>query len=113
MFVLKKIADVKDDIEIAIPGEKDASTITATWRLHTVTETRATLDKQREDGLTDDELVKQDLLALDGVHDDKGEAIKLTDDLVAQLLDMPYVRPKLVQSWLKAQNGRAEHAAKN
>lgn len=113
MFVLKQVADVKDDIEVTIPGEKDAAVITPTWRLHTVTETRDLLHQNSEGELNDDDLIKGDLLALDGVHDENGEPMKMTKALIEQLLDMPYVRPKLVQSWLKSQNGRAEYAAKN
>ncbi|RTR01938.1 hypothetical protein [Halomonas nitroreducens] len=112
-FVLKSVPDITVPVTIQVPGEAEAKTIEARWRLHPVSRTQELLEQQRLGELTDEALVGQDLLGLEGITDEAGEAVPFSDELVAQLLDIAYVRRPLVLSWFAAQQGRAEAAAKN
>lgn len=112
-FVLKQIPDITVPVTVQIPGEDEQSTIYAKWRLHPVSKTQELMCKQRAGELDDEALVEQDLLGLEGISDEKGNAIKFSKDLVAQLMDIAYVRKNLILSWFAAQQGRSEAAAKN
>lgn len=112
-FVLKTIPDIVVPVTVQVPGEEEPSTIYAKWRLHPVSKTQEMMDKQRAGDMDDDALVEQDLLDLTGITDEKGNGVKFSKDLVAQLLDIAYVRKSLILSWFAAQQGRSEAAAKN
>ncbi|MBB3142191.1 hypothetical protein [Halomonas organivorans] len=112
-FVLKQIPDIAVPVTIQVPGDDEPSTIHARWTLHPVSKTQTIMEQQRAGELDDDALVAQDLLGLEGITDDKGNAVPFSQDLVAQLMELAYVRRPLVMSWFAAQQGRVEAAAKN
>lgn len=112
-FVLKPVADITVPVTIQVPGDDETKTIHARWRLHPVSKTQEIMESQRAGDLNDDQLVKQDLLGLEGVTDEGGEPVTFGSDLVEQLMDIPYVRHPLMMSWFAAQQGRAQAAAKN
>ncbi|MBB3142828.1 hypothetical protein [Halomonas organivorans] len=112
-FVLKQIPDITVPVTVQVPGDDEPSTIHARWRLHPVSKTREIFEQQRDGKLDDDALVAQDLLGLEGIKDEKGKDVSFSQDLVAQLMETPYVRRPLVLSWYAAQEGRAQAAAKN
>ncbi|NWO11732.1 hypothetical protein HLV40_15175 [Chromohalobacter salexigens] len=113
MFKIQEVTDIVVPVTIDPPGADEPSTIRARWRLHPVSKTQEMMQAQRDNELTDDELVEQDLLGLEDVADAEGNSIKFDKKLVAQLMEIPYVRRPLVLSWFQAQQGRGEAAAKN
>lgn len=113
MFKIQDVTDIVVPVTIEVPGADEPSTIRARWRLHPVSKTQEMMQAQRDNELTDDELVEQDLLGLEDVADAEGNPIKFGKKLVAQLMEIPYVRRPLVLSWFQAQQGRGEAAAKN
>ncbi|WP_322528989.1 hypothetical protein R5R73_04940 [Salinicola sp. LHM] len=115
MFQIQSITDIVVPVTIEVPGAKEPSTIRARWRLNSVSKTQEIVQAQRdkENPLTDDQLVEQDLLGLEDVTDADGNPVSFSTELVAQLMDIPYVRRPLVLSWFQAQAGRGEAAAKN
>lgn len=112
-FVLKAVAAVSLDVSIQVPGEKEPSTITATWKLHKWDEFQARFSDMQAGTMTDEDLVEQDLVDLGGIRDEKGEPLPFNPELVQELLQLGYVRRPLIASWFEAQNGRAKAAAKN
>lgn len=115
MFQIQSITDIVVPVTIYVPGASEPSTIRARWRLHPVSKSQEIMKAQRdtENPLTDEQLVEQDLLDLDDVSDAEGTPVKFSKKLVAQLMEIPYVRRPLVLSWFQAQQGRGEAAAKN
>jgi len=113
MFQIQDITDIVVPVTIQVPGAEEPSTIRARWRLHPVSKSQEIMQSQRNGELTDEQLVEQDLLGLEDVTDADGNPVKFGKKLVAQLMDIPYVRRPLVLSWFQAQQGRGEAAAKN
>lgn len=112
-FVLKAIADVTVDVAIHVPGEETPSTIQARWTLHDWDAFQARVKQMQAGELSDEQLVAEDLQRLEGISDEKGEAVPYNSKLRDQLMQMGYVRRPLMASWFDAQNGRAKAAAKN
>lgn len=113
MFVVKNIPEITVPVDINVPGEDAASRIFATWKLHTydgVQERRAAIASGE---MSDEQVTEADLVNLSDLSDEQGNKLDFTPELVAQLLQMTYVRTPLIQSWFVAQSGRSEAAAKN
>lgn len=113
MFVLKEIPDVEVDVEIHVPGEAESSTLQARWRLHPWSAFKARVEQIQSGEIDDEHLVEADLLELKGIKDENGEPLAHSPELVAQLMEIGFVRRPLILSWYKAQEGREATAAKN
>lgn len=113
MFVLKTIPDTQVDVTIQVPGDDKPSTITATWKLHKWDDFQERVKAMHAGDISDDTLVEEDLVSLEGIKDAEGQDLPYTPELAAQLLQISYVRRPLMASWFEAQNGRSKAAAKN
>lgn len=112
-FVLKPIPDTAVDVTVHVPGEDKPSTITATWRLHKWDDFQTRIKAMQAGDLSDEQLVEEDLVSLEGIKNEKGDSMAYSKDLADQLMQLGYVRRPLMASWFEAQNGRSKAAAKN
>lgn len=113
MFIVKTIPEITVPVDIKVPGEEAVSRIYATWKLHSyddVQERRAAITSGE---LSDEQITESDLVNLSDLSDEQGNKLDFTPELVAQLLQITYVRLPLIQSWFAAQQGRSEAAVKN
>ncbi|WP_129138787.1 hypothetical protein [Modicisalibacter coralii] len=112
-FLLKEVTDITVPVTIQIPGEESTCKISARWRLHDVPDAQKRQEQMQKSELSEDQLVEEDLLDIEGMSDEKGKPLKLTKDIRDQLMRKAYIRRPLVLSWFAAQQGRGEAAAKN
>lgn len=115
-FKLKPVPDVALEVPIDVPGDKGRSTrssITVRYRLLSVSEHREVLDAAPENRIDDDELMARDIINIEGVADEDGKPLEYSTELLAQLMDVPYVRLPIVQGWMRAQTGAEEARQKN
>ncbi|XKE45754.1 hypothetical protein LG302_01015 [Halomonas organivorans] len=112
-FVLKPIPDITVAVPIKVPGEDEPSVIQARWRLRTWDDYQARSEEVRRQEVSDEALVGDDLLDLEGIQDEGGQALDYSPALLEQLMQITPVRQALVLSWFRAQQGREEAAAKN
>lgn len=115
-FKLKAVPDVALDVPIDVPGDKGKTTrqsIIVRYRLLSVTEQREVFEADPDDRIGDDELMARDVVDIQGVKDEDGKSLEYSTELLAQLMDVPYVRLPIVQGWMRAQSGAAEARQKN
>lgn len=112
-FVIKKIPDVRVDVTVHVPGEEAPSTAVARWRLHAFDDFKDKADAMRRGEIDDEQLVKDDLLDMEGIKDEDGKDLAFSADLAHQLMQITAFRRSLIASWFTAQQGGAEAAAKN
>ena len=116
MFKLKKIPDVTLEVPIDVPGDHGKSsrhTIRVKYRLLSVTEQKEVFEAPDHQRPTDDALMARDVLDILDVKDEAGEPMAYSEELLEQMMDIPYVRASLVKGWLRAQAGAPESAEKN
>lgn len=111
-LVLKKTPTITVDVPVQVPGEETAATIQATWNLHSWDAYRALVEAQQKGDKKDEDLL-DDLVGLGGITDEKGKEVAFSKDLVAELMQITYIRRPLILSWFAAQEGRNQAAAKN
>lgn len=116
MLTLKEIPDVAIDVPIDVPGDDGTatqSTITVRYKLRKVSETKAMFAAPEDERPDDDTLMQRDIVDIQNVKDADGNALEFSPELLAQLMDLPYVRPALIRGWMDVQSNRAAHAEKN
>lgn len=126
-YVFKKIPDITLDVPVEVPGmPKNAKppTLKVKYRLLSVDEQKAVFEAPKGEQIHDDELMARDILDFpggvtwqdvddDGVTVGKAYQREFSQDFLAELMNISYMRTALVQGWLKAQAGMTASAEKN
>lgn len=112
-FVLKKVASVTVDVDIEVPGNKHDSRIRVEYRLRSVTEQQEVFESKNSKRITDDELMQSDIINITGIKDESGAAIPFSSELLAQLMDIIYIRKPLIAGWMRVQAGAVGETEKN
>lgn len=127
MFAFKRIPDVTLDVEVnvpGLPGKAKLPTLKVKYRLLSVSEQKEVFEAPADQQPSDDDLIARDLLDFPGgitwqdVDDDgnpngKPYQREFSQDLLAELMDIGYMREALVKGWLRAQSGAAQARQKN
>jgi len=115
-FKLAAVKEIKHKVEIKVPsdmGRHQKEQITVTYRKLSTTESKELL-KQAQDGtVTDEEILAENVVDIQGVVDEDGRPVDYSQDLLEALCDIEYARSPLIQGFMTIQFGREAMTAKN
>lgn len=109
MFKLSTKTSYNRKINIKVPldlGKFDKASFIVEFRLVPVSEIKDTLERAKNQELTDEDILKQNILGWEGVSDAEGESLPFTDNNLDQLLDIPYVRKPLMDALMEDMLGK-------
>jgi hypothetical protein len=109
MFKLSTKTSYKRKINIRIPldlGKVDKASFVVEFRLLPVSEIKDTLEQAKNQDLTDEDILQQNILGWSGVCDDSGEEMPFTDDNLELILDISYVRKPLMDALMEDMLGK-------
>lgn len=115
-FKFKKIPDVAVDVPFKIPGDYGKTTdakIAVRFKLLKRSELKEFLETPEDDRLDDDTILHRDIVDIEGVADEDGNAEAFSHELLAGLLDESYIFKAIIHAWWDVQANRAAHAEKN
>lgn len=112
-FIVKTVPDVTVPVEIMVPGDEAPSRIHARWKLHNFDQFQERMKLAGTGDITDEQLIREDLVHAGPFHDEEGNELPFSHDLVVELLQQTFFRTALIASWYPAQQGRVEAVAKN
>jgi hypothetical protein len=117
---LKPVAEVEQEVMVDVPrgkGKFASKKMLVTYKLLPASELREFFELPEDERMEDDDLMRRDVTAVNKVTDvidiDGDLETVETPDLVAALMDVPYIRSALIKSWWDTQSNRHEHAEKN
>lgn len=113
---LAPVAQVEQDVRIQVPVGKGRFTehsISVTYKLLPASTMRAFYETPADERETDDEIMQRDVLDIRGVKGEDGKEIEFSSELLAQMMDVSYMRTAIIQGWGDTQTNRERHAAKN
>lgn len=106
------LPSITKTIDIQRPG-MEPEQFTADIRLHSIPD-QEKIEKEIADGKrTRSDQVRDDLLAIGGIEDAKGNAQESSKKLIDQVFADPYAFTALCRAWGEVQRGVPEHTAKN
>jgi len=97
-FVLAPRDEIKTRVKFDIPldmGKKEKAHLDITWKRLTVTEKLDWIEKLKDGGIKDDEILEDIILNIAGCKSPEGDEVDYSSDLLDQLLDIDYVRKAL------------------
>jgi hypothetical protein len=112
-FIIKQVPDITVPVDILVPGDDQPSRIDARWKLYGFDAAQARVEAINRGDVTDEQVVREDLIHAGPFRDEQGNEIPYSLDLVLEQLQATYFRVPLLRSWFAAQHCRVESAAKN
>ncbi len=115
-FVIKQVTSIKEKIIIEIPtdlGRLKRAEIVVEYRKLPVSETKKLLEDSAAGEANDDEVLRENIINIDGLLDEDKNKVPYNDDVLDQLLEMEYVRRPLIKKLMEVVVGRGALQAKN
>lgn len=108
-FILADRATITTRVEIGIPldlGKIEKAYLDVTWKRQSVSEKKAHTEKLRAGDIKDDEIITQLITNIEGAKDENGTELTFSPELLAQLLEIDYVRQPFTEELLNQLYGK-------
>jgi hypothetical protein len=112
-YIVTDTKEITVNVDIKVPGESEISRISATWVLHDYDDFQKRNELIQKGSLTDERLVKEDLIKAGPFFDKNKKEIEFSEGLILDQMKKTFFRQALVVSWWDAQMCRNEYAEKN
>lgn len=99
-------------IKVKRPG-RELEEFSAEIRVHDMDEQDAIYEKQMKGELSDNSLVREDVLSMWGFEDAKGNEVEADEALTEKIFKDPFALMALVRAWTQVQQGVQEATEKN
>ncbi|MFI0472970.1 hypothetical protein ACGLWX_09675 [Halomonas sp. HMF6819] len=106
------VASVFSTVIVNRPGREEEQ-FTAEIRVRDMDEQKALHEKQQSGEVTGNDHVREDLLAITGLADAKGNDVEATPETIDKIWKDPYAFMGIMRAWHRVQQGLPEETAKN
>lgn len=112
----KPITTIKKTIEVQVPGDHGKTTkadFEATFRRLGLTEAKELIKNSQEGLISDEEILRQNVVDFKGIKDGEGNPIEFSADILSQLIDEAYIRAPLIAGFMDVNFNLEKFRAKN
>ena len=113
---LASVDSIKDRAIVKVPGDYNKTTkehLELEWKKYSVEEAKEFLDSIGRGATTEDEVIAEALINIGNLTDDDGQKLPYNLELLAQAMNIDYVRKAIVESFMAVQFGREVLRQKN
>jgi hypothetical protein len=99
----KPINTIKKIIEVKVPGDHGKTTkadFEATFRRLGLAEAKDLIKKSQEGLISDEDILRQNVIDFKGVKDSEGKDVEFSLDLLNQMIDEAYIRAPLIAGFM-------------
>jgi len=115
-FIVKPVATIKEKVTIEEPtdmGKTKKSHIVVEFKKLPFSESKQLLENSQNGDVNDDDVLRDNIINVDGLLDEEKTKIDYSDDVLEQLLEMEYVRRPLITKFMEVLVGREALKRKN
>ena len=112
----KPINTIKKTIEVKVPGDHGKTTkadFEVTFRRLGLTEAKDLIKKSQEGLISDEDILRQNVVDFNGVKDGDGNPIPYSLDFLNQLIDESYIRSPLIAGFMDVNFNLEKFRVKN
>jgi len=115
-FIIKRVISIKEKVIIDVPtdlGKIKRSEIVVEFKKLPVSETKQLLEDSAAGDINDDEVLRENIINIEGLLDEDKSKVSYDSDILDQLLEMEYVRRPMIKKFMEVIVGREALKAKN
>lgn len=115
-FIVKPVSTIKEKVAIDVPqdmGKSQKSHIVVEYKKLPVSEAKTLLENAQAGELNDDDVLRDNIINIDGLLDESKAKIEYSTDVLEQLLEMEFVRKPLITKFMEVTVGREALQRKN
>ena len=115
-YKLTSVDKIKIKVHINVPGDmgrSEKADFNVTYKKLPTSESKLLLNQVQNDEITDEEILVQNVLDIEGIKDENGGPVDFDAELVNALCEIEYVRRPLIEGFMTVQFGRGALGQKN